>query len=479
MLLPAAVLLLAGCGATSPTQTSAVVTPPVTVAVSPASVNLTVGGATRAFSATVANSSDTAVTWQVNGVAGGDAAVGTISASGLYISPAAMPSSPSVTISAVSVADAAASGSAAITLTQSAATVTVAVAPAVATVQAGAGTQAFAATVSNATNTAVTWQVNGVTGGNATLGTISTGGLYTAPSAVPAQPTVTIAAISAADPTAIGNATVTIVGSAVSVSISPTTSTVAVGTGQQAFTATVHNASSNTVSWEVNGVVGGNASVGTISTAGQYTAPKTAPSSATVTVTAVAAADTTKSASATVTLTVSAPTIGGVPSPSSLVGRVYDFIPVASDPNGRSLSFSVAGRPAWASFNAATGELTGTPAAADVGTAQVTITVSNGLALSSLTFTLAVVSSAPGTATVSWVPPTTRTDGTSLTNLAAYRVYFGTDPNKLLNTVDITNSTVTVSVVPNLTSGTWYFAATAIDANGVESAYSNIASKTI
>jgi|APFre7841882724_1041349.scaffolds.fasta_scaffold12036_2 serine protease len=88
--------------------------------------------------------------------------------------------------------------------------VTVTVSPSTASVSAGGGTQAFTATVANTSNTAVTWQVGGVTGGNATVGTISTSGLYTAPATVPSSATVTVSAISKADNTRSGSAQVTI-----------------------------------------------------------------------------------------------------------------------------------------------------------------------------------------------------------------------------------------------------------------------------
>src|SRR5207244_12898072 len=68
--------------------------------------------------------------------------------------------------------------------------VSVAISPTSATVGAG-GTQQFTATVTNTNNTAVTWQVNGVPGGNA-AGTISSAGLYTAPAVVPSPATVTV-----------------------------------------------------------------------------------------------------------------------------------------------------------------------------------------------------------------------------------------------------------------------------------------------
>ena len=77
--------------------------------------------------------------------------------------------------------------------------VAVTVAPNSASVQAGIGTQSLVATVTNATDTTVTWHVNGVSGGSATVGTVSAAGLYTAPASVPSPATVTVTASSAAD----------------------------------------------------------------------------------------------------------------------------------------------------------------------------------------------------------------------------------------------------------------------------------------
>jgi hypothetical protein len=76
-------------------------------------------------------------------------------------------------------------------------------------VQSG-GTQSFTATVTNTSNAAVTWQVNGVAGGNSTMGMISASGVYSAPSMVPSPATLTVTAVSVADPTRSGSAQVTI-----------------------------------------------------------------------------------------------------------------------------------------------------------------------------------------------------------------------------------------------------------------------------
>jgi hypothetical protein len=176
----------------------------VEVSTSPTTATVVIGG-TAQFTATVQNTSNTAVTWQVNDVAGGNATVGTISASGLYTAPASVPSPAGVTVKAVSQADTTKSASATVTIN-----LTIAVAPATATVAAGE-TQQFTATVQGVANTAVNWQVNAVAGGNSSVGTISAAGLYTAPLAIPATGAVTITAVSQADTSQTATAAVTIV----------------------------------------------------------------------------------------------------------------------------------------------------------------------------------------------------------------------------------------------------------------------------
>ena len=86
--------------------------------------------------------------------------------------------------------------------------------------------------------------------------------------------------------------------SGVNVTLSPTSATLVVGQSA-AFQATVTGSTNTSVTWEVNGVTGGNSTVGTVAT-GVYTAPAAVPNPASVTVTAVSQADTTKTKSATV-----------------------------------------------------------------------------------------------------------------------------------------------------------------------------------
>jgi uncharacterized protein YjdB len=90
--------------------------------------------------------------------------------------------------------------------------------------------------------------------------------------------------------------------SPISVSLSPTSASVRVKQTRQ-FTATVQNTTNQTVTWKVNGIAGGSATVGTISASGLYRAPNGVPSPATVMVSATSVADTSKTASAAVTIT--------------------------------------------------------------------------------------------------------------------------------------------------------------------------------
>ena len=82
-----------------------------------------------------------------------------------------------------------------------------------------------------------------------------------------------------------------------------------------------------------------------------------------------------------------------------------------------------------------------------------------------------------GTATLSWDPPTTNVDGSPLTGLSGYKVYYGTASGNYTQTINVGN--VTTYIAANLTDGiTYYFAVTASDTLGNESGYSNEVSKT-
>jgi hypothetical protein len=166
---------------------------------------------------------------------------------------------------------------------------------------------------------------------------------------------------------------------------------------------------------------------------------------------------------------------------SVLQGTAYSFQPTAADPDGNALTFSIVNRPAWASFDAATGRLSGTPSAANVGTTTgIVISVSDGTASASLaSFNIAVQAVATGSATLTWLPPTTNTNGTPLTNLAGYKVYWGTSQGNYTSSVTIMNPGLATYVVGNLTPNTYYFTVTALNSAGTESVFSNVASKVV
>jgi hypothetical protein len=176
-----------------------------------------------------------------------------------------------------------------------------------------------------------------------------------------------------------------------------------------------------------------------------------------------------------------APTISGAPLLSINVLTAYSFQPSASDADGNTLTFSIQNRPAWATFNTATGRLSGTPALTDVATFNnIIISVTEGTASASLpAFSLAVVQTATGSATVSWTAPTTNTDGSALTNLASYRIRYGRVSTSLDQLASVSNPGLTSYTVENLSQGTWYFGVIAVNSAGSESGVSNVASKTI
>jgi hypothetical protein len=181
--------------------------------------------------------------------------------------------------------------------------VSVSISPTNATLQANLSQQ-FTASVKGTPNTAVTWLVNNVPGGDGTLGTVSSSGLYTAPQNAPTDGSVQLSAESAADSTKSAQASVTILPAVgkITVTVVPVSANIP-GGGAQQFTATVTGTKYTTVNWSVNGLPGGNDAVGAISTSGLYTAPSCS-SQSKVTVTGTSQYD--SGASATATVTVSA-----------------------------------------------------------------------------------------------------------------------------------------------------------------------------
>jgi len=89
------------------------------------------------------------------------------------------------------------------------------------------------------------------------------------------------------------------------------------------------------------------------------------------------------------------------------------------------------------------------------------------------------VSALAGSATLSWTPPTQNEDGTPITDLAGYWIYYGTVSGNYPNSIQIADPTISTYVVDSLAAGNWFFVATAYNTAGIESAYSNEATKTV
>jgi hypothetical protein len=173
-----------------------------------------------------------------------------------------------------------------------------------------------------------------------------------------------------------------------------------------------------------------------------------------------------------------APVISGTPPTSVAVGAAYSFRPTASDPDGDALTFSISNKPAWASFDTKTGRLSGTPSSAYVGVySNIVIKVSDGKTSASLApFSITVKSTATKSATLSWTAPTRNTDGSTLTNLAGFRIYYGPSATSLVHSIQISNPSVTTYVVEDLAPGAYYFAVSAYTTAQTESDLSNIVS---
>jgi hypothetical protein len=176
-----------------------------------------------------------------------------------------------------------------------------------------------------------------------------------------------------------------------------------------------------------------------------------------------------------------APTISGQPTASVRVGEAYSFTPTAADSDGDTLTFNVSNKPAWLAFNASTGKLSGTPAAGDVGNfAGIALSVSDGKASAALSsFSLDVTQIATGAVTLNWAPPTANADGSTLTDLAGYKVLYGRSEGTLDQSVSFTNPSLSTAVVSNLSPGTWFFVIVSVNSKGTESVPTNTASATM
>ena len=176
-----------------------------------------------------------------------------------------------------------------------------------------------------------------------------------------------------------------------------------------------------------------------------------------------------------------APQISGSPTQTVLQNTQYYFKPKVSDADGHTLTFSIVNKPDWATFAKATGKLSGTPSASHVGTyTGIKISVSDGRVTSSLpNFEVTVTQSGSGSWALSWLPPMQNDSGSTLSDLAGYKIYIGQSATALNRVIELNNSGLTRYVVENLTPGRWYVAMTSVNSSGRESQLSAVISKVV
>ena len=259
----------------------------------------------------------------------------------------------------------------------------------------------------------------------------------------------------------------------VSIAVTPFESGIAKGTDQQ-FTATGSYSDGTTqnltasVTWSSS-----NTAAATISNAAASKGLATSIAAGTTTIKAVSG-----SVSGTTTLTISPATLVSIavtPANTTIAGSTsqqFKATGAYSDGSAQDLTANVT----WSSSN--TGAATISNAAGSQGLAS-----SNAAGSSTIKAVLGTVSGTTNlvvvnrSATLSWDKPLTNTDGTALTDLAGYRLYYGTGAGTYTKTVDVGN--VTTYTINTLAQGTYYFAVKAVNSSGAESDFSNEAIKTI
>jgi uncharacterized protein (DUF1800 family) len=310
LVLSLALSLLTGCAAMG--AGNANTQPSSSVAVTPATGSVRAGD-TLQFTAKVSGTVSQAVVWSVNGVVGGNATDGMISATGKYTAPATLPNPNSISIEAASSSDKSLSGKSMITLENPVPTVT--------------GVSPTAVAVGNFSIT-----ISGskfVSGAKVMFGTqalttkfVSSTQLTATGTATTAQQGMSIqVTVVNPDPGSIASSTMAVKVNApqtpqIVVKITPASAQLHPGQTVQ-FKSTVTGTTNQNVVWQVNGTPGGNATVGTISSTGLYTAPAVLPTSTSLTINAVSAADShSTSAASNITLLSNIPVItAALPSP--------------------------------------------------------------------------------------------------------------------------------------------------------------------
>jgi hypothetical protein len=179
------------------------------------------------------------------------------------------------------------------------------------------------------------------------------------------------------------------------------------------------------------------------------------------------------------TSSTSAVSIAGNPVQFVEIGSNYQFRPSVSNASAAAV-FSIENKPSWATFDPATGTLSGAPVAANAGSsANILITVSDGGMTSALPpFEIDVVQSATsGTASLSWLSPAVNSSG--LLEVEGYHIYFGSSATNLTHVVSVESPSATSFVISSLPPGNWFFGIAAYNDQKIESSLSPIVSVSI
>lgn len=187
------------------------------------------------------------------------------------------------------------------------------------------------------------------------------------------------------------------------------------------------------------------------------------------------------SVSATASLTVTPATLTTIsltPASSSMTaGSTVQFTATGSYSDGSTQNLTTSA--IWSASNTAVASVSNATGSKGLGTGVASGTATISATSNGVSGSAALTVTAPSTASISlaWDPATTYSDGSPITDLAGYRVYYGTVPGTYSSSVDVGN--MTNYTISNLTSGTYYLAVTVRNLSGTESAYSNQVSKSI
>ena len=165
------------------------------------------------------------------------------------------------------------------------------------------------------------------------------------------------------------------------------------------------------------------------------------------------------------------------------VGATFDCQPVSQDPESDTLRFTAVNLPTWASLDPASGRISGTPGPTDEGVYEsISITVADAThKVVTVPFSITVnpALEGSGVASLQWETPSSKVSGEPLDDLAGYRILYGRSSSDLDHSVLITDPATTSYQFSSLSSGVWYFAVVAVNADGLEGPPTTLASKSI